>query len=69
MSVPKYVLYKEVSTKEYMLSTAQQPIYRVLYNSLLRDQPNYLVGWVDREVGRLATLMIPVDRGPSRGPD
>ena len=41
----------------------------ILYNSLLPDRPNGLVGWVDCEVGRLATPTAPVDRGPSRGSD
>ena len=39
------------------------------YNGLLPDRPNGLVGWVDCEVGRLATPTAPVDRGPSRGSD
>ena len=39
------------------------------YNSLLPDRPNGLVGWVDCEVGRLATPTAPVDQGPSRGSD
>ena len=41
----------------------------IVYNSLLPDRPNGLVGWVDCEVGRLATPTAPVDRGPRRGSD